>query len=565
MIAFLQFLVALMLTVAATESRAPFDPGGALTALALFGGVAAISGRMFERSVEATEDPARRLGWVALASNAGRIAALAMSWVLLARHGCVRLPEVLGVASWPFVPHLVRLLPFVVASTVVRAALHGAAATARATPPALRTSLALDAKLALLPLAPMLVLIGATDLMMRADRSTWLGRAWLDVVELPTARTFVMLGCVFVAFLALPWVLRRVWRCRPLPPGPLRDRLEAYSARVGFRARDILVWPTGGRHINAAVVGLLPRFRYVFLTDGLLQILAPDEVEAVFAHEAGHARRGHVPIFLGYTGLLALAAFLPGTVLGPLEALSAEIPEVFRALLVVLVWLGFVFGWVSRRFEQEADVFGIETLPPARRDDGSPAPPEEHPFARALERIAAAAGGIREMTGWRHFSIAQRVEFVRQYLADGDVRRTYRRHILLLRGVLLAAIAVTGTFAVARFPFDVREARSRRMLVELDAALAATDPAERAASFARAADAARSAGRTDDALRWYGAAAALGCAPEVLLEWAECLDLAGLPLGAAAACEDLAAREDASAGLRRVAAERARTYASRAR
>jgi len=50
-------------------------------------------------------------------------------------------------------------------------------------------------------------------------------------------------------------------------------------------------------------------------------------------------------------------------------------------------------------------------------------------------------------------------------------RRAYQRSILLLRGGLLVAVAITGSFAVARFPFDLRESRSRRMLAELDAAL----------------------------------------------------------------------------------------------
>ena len=42
---------------------------------------------------------------------------------------------------------------------------------------------------------------------------------------------------------------------------------ESACGVLAFRAREMLVWPTGGRHMNAAVVGVLPRARYVFFTD----------------------------------------------------------------------------------------------------------------------------------------------------------------------------------------------------------------------------------------------------------------------------------------------------------
>ena len=43
-----------------------------------------------------------------------------------------------------------------------------------------------------------------------------------------------------------PAFIRLAWPTRPLPPGPLRDRLERVAARFGFRCTDILVWDTEG-------------------------------------------------------------------------------------------------------------------------------------------------------------------------------------------------------------------------------------------------------------------------------------------------------------------------------
>ena len=556
MIAFLQFLAALI--VAVQPSRAPFDLGGALMSLAFFGGGSAVMGFVLRGIVARAADDRARIGWIGFASNVGRVAALVAFWGFVQRHGTSQLAGALGIAAWPVAPLLLSLTPFFLLSAIVRTAIHPAASAAEVAPVSLVRSLVLDAKMALLPLAPVVLFAIVLDLAYRADRTSWWGRMWSDVGDLPSVRAFAMLGIAAVGLLFMPSILRKVWRCKPLPPGPLRDRLEAYAARVGLKTRELLVWPTGGDHVNAAVIGIVPRFRYVFFTDGLLETLEPDEIEAVFAHEAGHARRGHLLLFLGFTGVLGFAGFLPGAVLGPLESLVEPVPAALRVLLLIVLWLGVVFGWVSRRFEQEADVYGIETLPPAPRADGTPTPPEEHPFARALERIADVAGGIREVTGWRHFSIAQRIDFVRDYLTDPAVRRAYRRQILAIRGAVILLVVVAAGFTVARIPFDIRESRGRRMLEELNLGVTSHTREDRAVHFARAAEAARRAGRPAAALRWIGEAALLQPTPEILRDYALLLEEAGRPLGARTAWEQLAARDDAPAALR----ESARAHAT---
>ena len=50
-----------------------------------------------------------------------------------------------------------------------------------------------------------------------------------------------------------PAFVRLTWPTRPLPPGPLRDRLERLSRRFRFRCTDILVWDTGQALVNAGV------------------------------------------------------------------------------------------------------------------------------------------------------------------------------------------------------------------------------------------------------------------------------------------------------------------------
>ncbi|HEV3202953.1 MAG TPA: hypothetical protein VGY77_01150, partial [Gemmataceae bacterium] len=57
-----------------------------------------------------------------------------------------------------------------------------------------------------------------------------------------------LIGIALLAaiFIGLPWILRLVLKLQPLPPGPLRDRLEQTAKRLNFRYSNILLWNTHG-------------------------------------------------------------------------------------------------------------------------------------------------------------------------------------------------------------------------------------------------------------------------------------------------------------------------------
>ena len=86
-----------------------------------------------------------------------------------------------------------------------------------------------------------------------------------------------------------------------MPPAPCATRLEAAANRLGVRYRQLYVWDTRGNLATAMVTGLIPQLRQIVFTDLLLATLTEDEIEAVFGHEVGHVRHGH---------LLYYAAFL---------------------------------------------------------------------------------------------------------------------------------------------------------------------------------------------------------------------------------------------------------------
>ena len=50
--------------------------------------------------------------------------------------------------------------------------------------------------------------------------------------------------------------------------------------------------------ITAGVMGLVSRFRYIMVTEALLEMLTPDEIDQVIAHEIGHIKHHHLVLYL---------------------------------------------------------------------------------------------------------------------------------------------------------------------------------------------------------------------------------------------------------------------------
>jgi STE24 endopeptidase len=275
-----------------------------------------------------------------------------------------------------------------------------------------------------------------------------------------------------------PLFIRLAWPTRSLPDGPLRRRLERVARRVGFRFTDLLVWDTGNLMVNACVTGVLPWFRYVLLSDALIESLSPAEVAAVFGHEVGHVAHRHLPFFgfffLGCLGILSLSAqvfSLPEAWIEGLPWLPAgrasqvgEIAEAAMMLGTLGLFFWLVFGHLSRRFERQADVFGCRVVscgvaecPPHfdLEEEMIGAVPELAPaatlcpvgiqiFSEALASVARQNGIDARARSWRHGSIANRLDFLRQLQSNpaGEIlfQRGVRGFRLMLTVVLLLAL-----------------------------------------------------------------------------------------------------------------------------
>jgi len=281
------------------------------------------------------------------------------------------------------------------------------------------------------------------------------------LLETTTGQAVFVLLFLILAALTVPVLVQKFWRCKPLEAGYHRSRIEALCRRAGVQYRDILYWPIfEGRMITAGVMGLVRRFRYILVTEALLEVLRPEEVEAVIAHEIGHVKRRHLLFyllfFIGYM-LLSYAVFdlviyfiiytepLYRFVLNSGFSQAAVTSTLFTVvtIVIVLVYFRYIFGYFMRNFERQADCYVYSLFNSAG------------PLISTFEKITLTSGQSPDKPNWHHFSIRERVEYLLK--CERDKRWIFRqdRKIRKSIAVYLSAIVVVG---VAGYQLNFGEA-----------------------------------------------------------------------------------------------------------
>jgi STE24 endopeptidase len=277
------------------------------------------------------------------------------------------------------------------------------------------------------------------------------------------AATLAAAGVVVVV---APLLTRVVLEVEPAPEGPLQDDLERLCRAHRVRVRRLLIWHTHGSMINAAVMGLVGWLRYLLVTDALLGSMSRQQVEAVMAHEIGHIRRHHMPWLLAALLAAILLSVYPlyRAHVGLLAASGAadRVPEWTDAAATGLIALGAVavfiaFGWVSRRFERQADTFAACHLstPP----DGGAAPAGRvtaeaaGTMSAALETIARLNALPQDRRSWRHGSIAWRRAYLQRIVDRPRSALAIDRQVRWIKiasaAVLLAGAAIGAWHALS--------------------------------------------------------------------------------------------------------------------
>ena len=185
----------------------------------------------------------------------------------------------------------------------------------------------------------------------------------------------VWLGFQFLVLALYPTLIAPLFNTfSPLPAGAARARIEGLLVRCRFAARGLFVMDGSRRssHGNAFFTGF-GRGRRIVLFDTLLSRLAPDEIEAVLAHELGHFRCRHVlkrmlwmaAVSLAFLALLAQLMSASWFYEGLGVPAAQDRPGValilfFLALPVFTFVFGPIISLYSRRHEFEADAFAAQ-------------------------------------------------------------------------------------------------------------------------------------------------------------------------------------------------------------
>jgi len=297
---------------------------------------------------------------------------------------------------------------------------------------------------------PWIILSLVTDLLSLLPEETIL---YLESNYILSLILFVTLFAVIAVF--FPYILIRVWKCPAIPKNSERKKLEDFSGKAGVRFSDMVLWDMfDGTMITAGIVGLIKQFRYLLVGPVLLKILDPDELESVLAHEIGHIKNRHMFFYLffilGYTlfsyGLLKIiyAFVLSRDFLfhilfsnNQTDNTLLSIISITFILLFILFYFRYIFGFVSRNFERQADTFALELKGNAAGLIG------------ALNKIAAAGSYSRTAPSWHHFSIVQRTEFLEDCQQNpGLVNQHNKRVTRIKTGFFICLIFFSSLFFV---------------------------------------------------------------------------------------------------------------------
>jgi STE24 endopeptidase len=201
--------------------------------------------------------------------------------------------------------------------------------------------------------------------------------AWLVVA------VFSIFMSMFYSNLIVPLFNKQT----PLEEGELRNAIENFAQKVGFKLDNIFVIDGSKRSAkaNAYFTGLGPKKRIV-LYDTLINDMETDELVAVLAHEIGHYKKNHIIqgliISLIQTGIVLFIFSL--LIDSPLlsKALGVQEPNFHIGLIAfgilyspVSFVLGIFMNMLSRKNEYQADAFAAKNYQP-------------EPLASALKKLS---------------------------------------------------------------------------------------------------------------------------------------------------------------------------------
>lgn len=271
---------------------------------------------------------------------------------------------------------------------------------------------------------PFLIFTAITDIAIFLGLSpfenVWIGLGSLILVALFLATGFPPLIC-------------KLWECAPLQDIEIKKRLERICQRAKFAHAGLKTWNLLEFAPTAAILGIFAPSRYILFTPSLLKHLHPNAIEAVLAHEIGHSKHRHL---LFFPFILAGMVFFISILLEGFLFLFPNLshPAIIFILTAIFIALYFrlVIGFFSRLFERQADLYGMQI--------GVPIPS----MIEALDTIGNLTGNSHKLPNWHHFSIEERIQFLKKVEQNPDLARQHHKYIWNMQMLFLFCLGLAA-------------------------------------------------------------------------------------------------------------------------
>ncbi|MBW6479151.1 MAG: M48 family metallopeptidase [Bacteroidales bacterium] len=240
---------------------------------------------------------------------------------------------------------------------------------------------------------------------------------WLYAWVFLTA--FSVFMAMFYSTLIVPLFNKQI----PLAEGELRDAIEKFAQKAGFKLDNIFVIDGSKRSskANAYFSGMGKKKRIV-LFDTLIEEHTTEELVGVLAHEIGHYKKKHITKGMIVSAVSSgVMLYLLGLFVNRPElslALGVEQPSFHIGIIAfgllyspVSTLLGIAGNYMSRRHEYQADAFAAEKFKP-------------EPLQEALKKLSVnnlsnlRPHPINVFVNYSHPPLLQRLNHLEKFRTD---------------------------------------------------------------------------------------------------------------------------------------------------
>lgn len=236
-----------------------------------------------------------------------------------------------------------------------------------------------------------------------------------------------------VAVVAYPLLAKTLFPLSKLSVLQKRKLQRALPCVNDQIADKLRVWETGDRICNAAVLGCVPGFSFVLVSDALLSRLSPRYAAAIVAHEIGHLRLWHVPIRLSVVfagGILGMTLVHLGEQISDWQMLTQSF-----VIVGTIVYMTLMLHFIAPLLEFQADAFAVDLLSNHDHNRRRSA----RVLIRALSQLTLLSGIELNQRTWLYPSFEQRRRVILSLESSSRVRTCLRQ---FLAAVFLSQIAL---------------------------------------------------------------------------------------------------------------------------